>query len=426
MKRVVSSLLVLGLASVSAAYADIYIVPRPFLGGVGKSETKVETSKGGSRQLKVTFIPEGQSGTGMQATAASVDNDKTNIFNVSRFVAGPGLLRLENNPGPAVRVGTLFLTSNSASLAWATPVLTPNDWFQENGTAHVQNLARTATGHSNIELVNPGSSIATCQLQLLRPAGTPLGAARTIPVKPLSLELVEDPLLGAIEGATGAGLRAEVSCNKPFYAYGTFVDPDIKKFRMLYPFDTPPTPVIDSVTLERPGAFFSPTARSSHMLIDLPLIPERGYRKVEIDFDMNIKQFTPIFTGVLGMFHAGGGRFNKTLYFGTFIRGLRSKTMVDQGSPVLEPSLKVGTDWKQNALHHVRIVYDAENATVQMVVTRAGAVILDTTGSAYNLDIANRGGNPVKLSFGLPGVADHAYYPPNGWKFSNLKVIATR
>jgi hypothetical protein len=426
MKRVVSSLLVLGLASASTAFADTYYVPRPYLGGVGKSETKLEMSKGGPRQLRVTFIPAGQSGTGMQSTAANVDNDKANIFNVSRFVAGPGLIRLENNPGPTVRVGTIFLSNNSASLSWATPVLTPNDWFQNGETAYVQNLARTGTGHSNIEIANASSSIATCQLQLLRPAGTLLGAARTIPVKPLSLELVEDPLLGVIEGATGAGVRAQVSCNQPFYAYGTFVDPDVKNFRMLYPFDRPPVPVLDSVTLERPGAFFSPSAKNSHLLLDLPLVPEQGYRQVTIDFDMSIKQFTPIFTGILGMFHAGGGRFNKTLYFGTFIRGLRNKTMIDQGSPVLEPTLKVSTGWKQNALHHVTIVYDAENATVRMMVTRAGAVILDTTGSAYNLDIANRGGNPVKLSFGLPGVADHAYYPPVGWKFSNLKVVATR
>ncbi len=426
MKRVVSSLLVLGLASASTVFADTYYVPRPYLGGFGKSETKVETSKGGPRQLRVTFIPEGQSGTGMKATAANVDNDKANIFNVSRYMTGPGLLRLDNNPGPNVRVGTIFLSDKSAELAWATPVLTPNDLFKSGETAYMQNLARTNTGHSNVEIANFGSRISSCLLQLRREGGIPLGAPRAIPVKPLSVELVEDPLLGAIQGATGTGLFAEVSCDEPFYAYGTFLDPDVKKFRMLYPFDTPPAPVLDSVVLQRPGAFFSPTARNSHMLIDVPLIPEQGYRKVEIDFDMNIKQFTPLFTGVLGMFHIGGGRFNKTLYFGTFIRGLRNKTMVDQGSPVLEPVLRVNTGWKQNALHHVRIVYDAENATVQMLVTRAGAVVLDTTGSAYNLDIANRGGNPVRLSFGLPGVADHAYFPPVGWKFSDLKVVATR
>ena len=63
-----------------------------------------------------------------------------------------------------------------------------------------------------------------------------------------------------------------------------------------------------------------------------------------IDFDvLDQRSSRRIFTGLVGMVHAGGQRFNKTLYFGTFIRGARSKTMLDLGSPVVEPALRFGT-----------------------------------------------------------------------------------
>ena len=157
----------------------------------------------------------------------------------------------------------------------------------------------------------------------------------------------------------------------------------------------------------------------------LPLVPNRAYRKVTIDYDVNINKFTPIFTGVLGMYHPGGPRFGKTLYFGTFIRGLRSRTLVDQGSPVIEPALKFGTGWKEGATHHVSMVYDTEAGMIRFQASRNGTILADYTGSVYNYDLADRG-SPVRLTFGLQGIADGAYYPPIGWKFSNLRIVITR
>jgi hypothetical protein len=104
---------------------------------------------------------------------------------------------------------------------------------------------------------------------------------------------------------------------------------------------------------------------------------------------------------------------------------MRSRTMIDQGSAVIEPAILVGTGWREGNTHHVKIVYDTEAATVHFQVTRNNAVILDAVGSAFNLDLADRG-NPVRLTFGLPGIADHAYFPPVGWRFSDLTVRVTR
>lgn len=426
MRKPLSLLLALGAAMASPALAGTFYIPTPDTGGVGSPKIYAEVTPGGPRRLEVTFIETGASGVGKTGTPASVDNDeKPNAFNLTRYVDEAGMVKLVGDPGPDVRTGSVFIETRSDKYPWALPVLTEENRFRADETAYLYGLARTATGRSNVEIVNFGSAIATCQIQILRPRGSALGSPKTVSLKALSHNVIEDPLLGTIARPTGANLRAQVTCNQPFYAYGTYVDANAARFRMLYPLDAPSQPVVETVSVNRPGLFFTPRVGNSVMDITLPLVPGRSYRKATIEFDVKISQFTPLFTGLVGMFHPGGQRFNKTLYFGTFVRGLRSRTMIDQGSAVIEPAILVGTGWRENTTHHVKIVYDTEAATVQFQVSRNNVVILDAVGSAFNLDLADRG-NPVRLSFGLPGIADHAYFPPFGWKFSDLTVRVTR
>ncbi len=420
--------LALALAAllVPAAHAATFYVPNPELGGSGRPTTKLEVSKTGPRRLAPVFIETGHPGTGLDGDPVNVDNDeKPNVFNVAPFIDGTGMLRLDGDGGIEVRTGVLFLERGDDTLTWAMPVLSDANWYQPGETAFLQNLSRSASGHANIEIMNFAPAAAVCHLTLLRPKGSPLAPAETVALLPVSHRIVEDPFNGVLSAPAAGGLRAQVTCNQPFYAYGTFVGADARAFRMLYPLDGPPVAPVETVSLDRPGVFFAPTPARSALDLTLPLVPGRGYRAATIDFDVRIGSFTPLFTGLVGMFHTGGARFNKTLYFGSFVRGKRSRTMVDQGSAVVEPALKFGTGWKEGATHHVTLVYDTESATVRMLVTRNDAVVADVTGAAFNLDLADRG-NPVRLSFGLPGVADNAYFPPIGWKFSNLKVRVTR
>jgi hypothetical protein len=416
----------LAMALAPGARAATFYIPNPEIGGSGRPTTKLEVSKTGPRKLAPVFIETGHPGTGLDGDPVGVDNDeKPNVFNVSPFIDGTGMLRLDGDGGIEVRTGVLFLERGNDTLTWAMPVLSEANWYQPGETAFLQNLSRSASGHANIEIMNFAPAAAVCQVTLLRPKGSPLAPAETVALLPVSHRIVEDPFDAVLSVPSAAGLRAQVTCNQPFYAYGTFVGADARTFRMLYALDGPPVAPVETVSLDRPGVFFAPAPGRSALDLALPLVPGRGYRAATIDFDVRISKFTTHFTGLLGMFHTGGARFNKTLYFGSFVRGLRSRTLVDQGSAVVEPALKFGTGWKEGATHHVKIVYDTESAIVRMQVTRNDAVIADVTGSAFNLDLADRG-NPVRLAFGLPGVADGAYWPPNGWKFSNLQVRVTR
>jgi hypothetical protein len=407
------------------AQAGIYYVPSPDTGGVGRPETKVEMAPGGPRRLTPIFIPSGVNGATATGPSVRVDNDvKPNVFDVKNFINGPGMLKLVGDPGSTVRSSAMFLTLGSNGTAWALPVITSEDWFETTETAHIQGLARNAQGASNIEIMNLGAGAASCSVQILRPKGSPIGSPRSFPLPPISHFVLEDALNGVITGS-GANVRAQVTCNQPFYAYGTFVSANPAAFRMLYPLSAAPTADVETITVNRGVNFFSPVPGNSAYNVELPLVPGRAYRRVTIDFDVNIRDFTPIFTGLVGMYHPGGPRFGKTLYFGTFIRGNRSRTLVDQGSPVIEPAIKFGTGWKEGATHHVMIVYDTEQGMLRFQASRNGSVISDYTGAAFNYDLADRG-SPVRLTFGLSGIADGAYYPPVGWKFSNLHIVVTR
>jgi hypothetical protein len=417
----------LGVALAAApASAGTWYVPSPDTGGTGHPETHLEMSQGGPRQLTPTFIPTGVNGSNLTGHPVGVDNDvKPNVFNVRRYIDGAGMLKVAGPSGIQVRSGAMFLSSGASTVTWAMPVIGDSDMFQPGETAYLKGLAHTPQGASNIEVMNFGAATASCQIQLRRPKGGLLGSSRSLPLLPMSHLVVEDPLQGNLETPAASGVRAEVSCSQPFYAYGTFVGDGPAAFRMLYPLGAPSAADVETLTINKPGTFFSPVRGKSAMDVVLPLVPDRAYRKVTIDFDVNIKEFTPIFTGLVGMYHPGGPRFGKTLYFGTFVRGMRSRSLVDQGSPVVEPALKFGTGWKEGATHHVMIVYDTEAGMMRFQVSRNNAVLADYTGSAYNYDLADRGA-PVRLTFGLNGIADNAYFPPVGWKFSNLKVVITR
>lgn len=428
MRKSPSVILALALAGSIPASATVYWVPAPEMGGARNPQTHLEVTGGGTRKLELAFVDTGESGVDVTGGAlVNVDNDvKPNVFNATRHIGDVGMLRIENDPGPNVAGGSLLFDDGPNSQAWAVPVLNQSNWFEGGETAYIQGLRRTRTGHANLEIMNFAPRLNSCDIQLIRPKGTPIGAPLTVALLPVSHRLIEDPIQGAIAGATAAGLRATVTCEEPFYAYGTFVDPDPGEFRFHYPLSAPPTPGVETLAINRPGTFFAPRQGNSALVIDLPLVKDVAYRKVTVDFDVRISKFTPIFTGIVGMSHKGGQRFNRTLYFGTFARGGRSRSLFDLGSPVVEPSLRVATGWREGATHHMTIVYDTENATSSFKVTRGDTVLTNVVGSAYNLDLAHRGDNPVKLTFGLPGVADNAFFPPLGWKFSNLQVRITR
>ena len=97
------------LAGIAPASAENFWIPSPEIGD-SRPKIHLEVADGSSRRLEVAFVDTGDSATGLNGSRVDVDNDeKPNVFNVSRYVNGPGMLRVTNDPGPNVRSGTLFV-----------------------------------------------------------------------------------------------------------------------------------------------------------------------------------------------------------------------------------------------------------------------------------------------------------------------------
>lgn len=424
------SLVLLG-AALPAAAETLYL-PNPDTNGKGSPSTRllVQNRDTVSRPLKVKFIPRGVAGTTALSTKRFTIPARTTIsLSINDALRGVGMSEISGNDILDVTASSWDLKVGSQNLTWSLPLLDERNRFEKTETAHLRELAAAAAGNlkPNIELINFASAPAVCTIARFDAAGVAILPNLVANLKPLAHATVKNVVAG-LGLADGVAISAQITCTQPFWALGTIIGNDPLKNRLLFPLDQPSPPVEEVVTLDVPGSFFLPVEGASYLEVALPLVPAVAYRRATIDFDLFVGDYSPIFTGLVGMFHAGGPRFNKTLYFGTFTRGLRDRSILDQGIPVIEAAIQRNSDWTPQSNYHVRIFYDTEGGRMRWIVTELEGQrrnILAFESGIFNFDLADRDA-PVYLAFGLPGVADNAYYPPIGWKFSNLAVRVER
>jgi hypothetical protein len=219
-----------------------------------------------------------------------------------------------------------------------------------------------------------------------------------------------------------------VTCDQPFYALGSFPATDRSQSRVEYPVRQAPGATTAIVLDQRKGQFFRVTSNNSDLHIPLALDSGVAYHTLSIDFDVAIADPPDfvVFRNVIGMFKQGGRRFGKTLFFGSFENFGKSKYVVDLGTPFIETTLKRSFSLVGGHAYHFSITLDNDQQSLHYVITnRDGSVVMDMLGGLYN-NFDNLDGNAPIIEMGLPGVADNAYFPPFGWKFSNLNIVATR
>ena len=424
------SLVLLG-AAVPAAAETLYLT-QPDTNGKGSPATRllVQNRDTVSRPLKVKFIPRGVAGTSTLSTKRFTIPARTTLsLSINDALRGVGMAEISGNDILDVTAASWDLKVGSQNLTWSLPLLDERSRFEKTETAYLRELAAATAGNlkPNIELANLGTQASVCTVARFDASGVSILPNLVANLKPLTRATLKNVVAG-LGLADGVAISARVTCTQPFWALGTIVGNDPLKNRLFFPLDQPSPAVEEVVTLDVPGSFFIPVEGASYLEVALPLVPEVAYRRATIDFDLFVGDYSPIFTGLVGMFHAGGPRFNKTLYFGTFARGLRDRSILDQGIPVIEAAIQRNSDWTPQSNYHVRIFYDTEGGRMRWIVTELFGQqrnILAFESGIFNFDLADRDA-PVYLAFGLPGVADNAYYPPIGWRFSNLAVRIER
>jgi hypothetical protein len=216
---------------------------------------------------------------------------------------------------------------------------------------------------------------------------------------------------------------------------GAFPNEDRTLVRVNYPIAAFPVAGTPVTMVDKKGQFLNCLPDFSFTRFTLPFAlsgnsgPGPRYKTLAVDFD--VKTGDPeyvVIRNIVGMLRAGGRRFGKTLFFGSFDRpqaGGGPKMLVDLGTPYIETVVKRTSDLTGLQNLHFHIELDSQQRTMLYQITRSNssATLFNVTTGFFNDDLNAVGDAQPVLEFGLPGVADNAYYPPIGWRFSNLSVV---
>lgn len=157
---------------------------------------------------------------------------------------------------------------------------------------------------------------------------------------------------------------------------------------------------------------------------ELPLANGVAYRNVRMEVDVHMNRWTTnLFHNVMSLRRSGRTRNERVLFGGVIIRGDNRKTVLDLGR---EQQVKSVGSWSPGTTYRMVLEASVPARRVTLSVYEGESLIQRLSGRLTTREIRSLPGKRVKVDFSSPGVGDHAYFPPNGWTFSNLKVTATR
>ena len=462
--------LVLGLAALAAAvvpvHAETVYVPLALheQSGATLYRTEVSVTNPSAAPLRFTtlFIPTQNDGTRQADVSAAVTVPARGTFVLSPVApAGKaGVLEIAG-PTPLVATARLQAVRGGQVIAeTALPVVTTENLFPAGETAHLQGIGRAAASGTatRLGLLNLSGAAANCSVTAFRADGSRLGEAPELTVAPLS-HLSYEGSLTALRKAPVADARLEVTCDAPFYAYAaslggvgavaaTFHAPSAPLGFGLESADAataqdPGEELADDSSLDvidaeaeletaaeaaeavstgpgnlaLPGVFLAVRQGNPYRSFDLPLEPGVRYKRVTVDFDLYLHRWQSTwFHGITSL-----RRSDKTLYYGLLVKGSPTKTILDLGR---HQQVKSNWGWRPGGNYHVRMDYDVEGRRVSLRVRQRGRIVHTVTGRMTNTDVRAFAQHKVQVDFSLPQAYHHAYFPPIGSRFSNLKVSA--
>lgn len=431
------------VASLAGAQAGAveFFVPVPHLGGRFVYSTEFVRQDLGRTNVDFTYVEEGASGVGRTPVRYKVlpgpSTDKYHPLltdNYDRdfdpkhsdpkyYLTGGGLVILEGEQG-LLGVESAVLIGGEPTTAWELPMLTEEDAFEADGTVHVLNLLQDGTTSSQLSLFNMERTAASCRTRLLAANGQLLQERTNLAVPALGALRIQDIVSKVVVG-TATNLSVAVTCDRSFYTIGSFPSTRQTDIRVHYPSPEAPTDGTREIFVN--NGSFRVTRDQSEKRFVLPLAADTRYRSIVIDFDVAVTRPTnnAYFRSLLGMWRPEPTlRFKKKLFFGTVERFDRSKLMADLGTPFIEVLIKRSkAALVAGRTYHFHIEINADERLFrQLVTTQSGTVVTDMVAGLFNDDLQAKNGNSLIVGFGLPGIADGAYSPPYGWRFSNIVI----
>lgn len=157
---------------------------------------------------------------------------------------------------------------------------------------------------------------------------------------------------------------------------------------------------------------------------DVPLELGVKYRTITVDFDLDLDRWvTPNFHNITSLRRSGKKRNERILFYGVIIKGDNRRTVLDLGKDTLK---KEFGPWQQETRYHISVTANVGSKKVDLNVYQDDNLVHSVSGKMTTKEIRSLATNMVRVDFSSAGIADFAYFPPYGWKFSNLIVVATR
>jgi hypothetical protein len=392
-------------------------------------QTKVWVTNTGTaaRRFSVRFISQNTDGT------QGADNvNELNVTAGGTLLLGSvapsgalGMVEINGAPQLVVNARIDAIGPNGGVVSSANvPVVGGGNVIKANATAHIQGLELTGRGTlSDFGLMNLSNAAAQCTIKTFRSNGNQISQTSVISMPPLSERHFEN-VLGLLGETSVSDARVEASCNRQFFPYAAVFKPGGPETNFVTPSFALDTDLVTgvgstpgTVVFEAPGLYLLAKPGASFKQYDIPLVEGVRYKKATMDFDLYVDKFpNGIFAGVTAM-----RRTDRTMYYGLIVRGGRSKTIIDMG--VTDDILDGNSGpWKERTNYHVTFDYDTVSGKLTFKLTRNGTLVETLTGPINHFDLS-KNGKVFRVDFGQNGVADGAYFPPIGWKFSNLKVV---
>jgi hypothetical protein len=419
------------LAGVVPAMAGEIYVPfasnRSVDGTIYQTKVWVTNTGTAARRFDVRFISQNTDGTQGADTGnqLSVPGGGTLLLGSVAPSGSLGMVEIIGAPQLVVNARIDAIGTNGSILSSANvPVAGGGNVMKANSTAHLQGLELTGRGTlSDFGVMNLSNAAAQCTIKAWRSNGSQINQTSVVTLLPLSERHFEN-VLGALGEISVSDARVEVSCNKQFFPYAAVFKPGGPETNFVtssFALDTDLVTGVGNtpgaVVFEAPGLFLHAKSGDSFKQFDIPLIEGVRYKKATMDFDLYVDKFpNGIFAGVTAM-----RRTDKTLYYGLIVRGGRSKTIIDMG---VDDDILDGNSgpWKERTNYHVTFEYDTVSGRLNFKLLRNGSQVETLNGPINHFDLS-KNGKVFRVDFGQNGVADGAYFPPIGWKYSNLKVV---
>jgi hypothetical protein len=418
------------LAGVVPAMAGEIYVPfasnRAVNGTTYQTKVWVTNTSNAARRFTVRFISQNVDGTQGADTGSELNVPAGGTLLLGSVAPNGvlGMVEIGGAPQLVVNARIDAIDGNGSIVSSANvPVVSGGNVIKQNATAHIQGLERTGRGTlSDFGVMNLSNAAAQCTIKAYRSNGTQISQTSVISLVPLSVRHF-DNVIGTLGEQTISDARVEVTCDKQFFPYAAVFKPGGPETNFVTPSYALDTDLVagvggtaGTVVFEVPGTYLTAKPGDSFKQFDIPLDEGTRYKKATVEFDLYVEKFpNGIFAGVTAL-----RRTDRTLFYGLVVRGGRQKAILDMG---VDDDVVQGSNgpWKERTNYHLVFEYDTSTSTLTFQCYRSGTLVETLRGRINHFDLS-KNGKLVRVDFGQTGVADGAYFPPIGWKYSNLKV----